>query len=118
MNINQVLEQAPAIISQRAEEELKLYEQKIFLEENYKRLWAKKFLEMKAAGGKSLDQIKAELENEAELTAIKDKELLTEISYKSMRIKRERAQNMFESAKCQGYIRKAEIKNLNDTIQE
>jgi len=117
MNIDQVLEQAPAKIAEYAEKENTSYAQMVKLHEEYKRVRAKKYLEAKALKSGTIPEIDAKLDTDSELIEIKDAELLAEITYRGWRVKKDKASNTFQSACEQGRNKRTELKALGDTIK-
>ena len=118
MNINKVLELAPAKICEYAEQENKAYEAMIFLHEDYKQQRASLYLEMKGEGGKTIPEIDASLDIKESLVELKARELDAEVQYRAWRIKKNKAQDVFQAACEQGRNIRAEMKSLGDTITE
>jgi len=117
INIEDILEKAPAKIFQYAEEETEAYKREINLHEEYKRLRAKKALEFKARGDvRTAKEIEWLLDTNEELMKIKDEELLAEIEAKGKRNRRDRANDYFESAKAFGWLKRIEWDATNDVI--
>lgn len=116
--INEILEKAPAIISERAELENACYAEMIKLHETYKREWAKKFLSLKATTDNSIKEIEATLEIDEELIKIKDLELTKEVDYRAWKARKDKAINMFDMAKQMGFNLRCEQRNLDNIIKE
>lgn len=119
MNITDILERAPAKISQHCEEENKHYAEMIKLHEEYKRLRAKKYLEMKAKSPQE-KQKNAEyiLDCNKELCNIKDLELREEIDYRASRQRKENAEHYLQVGLEMGRTKRAEIRGLTDDIRK
>lgn len=119
MNINQVLEQAPSKISLYCVEENKHYAEMIRLHEDYKRLRAKKYLELKAQSPEEKQKnMEYYLDCEEGLCKIKDLELQEEISYRASRQKKENAEHYLQVALEMGRTKRAEIRSLYDDVQK
>ena len=116
MDINSVLEKAPAKISEYTAKENESYATMIRTHEEYKRLWAKTFLEKKAVNGKTIKELECELEILPELMALKDKEIQAEIDYRGFRQKKDNASDHFQAAMELGRTRRTELKSLHDTV--
>ena len=117
MDINEVLEKAPAAIAHYAEKENSAYSMMVACREEYKRRWAAEFLERKiTAGKKSIREIECEMEIKVELQKIKEKEMSSETEYRAWRVKRDKAVNMFIAAQELGRTRRTELKSLHDTV--
>ena len=116
MDISSVLEKAPSAIATYTVKENEEYGKMLVLHEQYKRLWAKNFLEKKALEGKTIKEIECELEIDPMLSKIKDEEILVEVSYRSWRQKKENARDHFNAAQELGRTRRAEMKSLGDSV--
>lgn len=116
MDIDKVLEKAPAAIALYAEKENSAYSMMIACHDEYKRLWSKKYLELRAATQKAVKDIECMLELDEELSKIKNKEMSSEIDYRAWRTRRDKANNMFIAAQEMGRTRRTELKSLNDTV--
>lgn len=116
--INQILLEAPSIISYRAEQENKFYAQMITLHENYKQLRAQKYLETKAKSEASIKDIEYMLDSDTDLCRLKSEELQAEIDYRKWRADKDKAVNHFEGAKQLSYNIRCEMRSLSDTIPE
>ena len=116
MDINSVLEKAPAAIASYTVSENEAYAKMIMAGIEYKRLWAKAYLEMKAAGGKTIPELENELIINPALMVVKDKEILAEIDYRSWRQKKDNARDFFNAAQELGRTKRAEMKSLGDSV--
>jgi hypothetical protein len=115
MNINVILETAPGKIAEYAELENKAYALMLTSHEEYKQQRAKKYLEQKAEGG-TIKDLEYKLDVDAELIAVKNKEVFAEIDYRAFRTKRNRAEDFFQAAMEKGRTVRAEMRSLGDTI--
>ena len=119
MNIAQILEKAPAKIAEYAEKENEAYALMINKHEEHKRIRAKKYLEKRAREGSvTIKDIEYELDSDSELLQIKDAELLAEINYRAWRIKKNKVDDLLQSAMERGRNIRSEIRGLNNTINE
>lgn len=116
MEISAILEKAPAAIASYTVAENNAYATMILAGMEYKRLWAKTYLEKKSAGGKTIPELECELAIDPALMAIKDKELAAEIDYRASRQKKENARDHFNAAQELGRTRRAEMKSLGDSV--
>jgi len=117
MNINRVLEIAPTKIAEYSEKCNEYLGTMNLLHEEYKKQRAKKYLAAKAQEKIAQKDLDYQLDIEEELNNIKDKELLTEIQYRAMRTKMDKAVNTFEAARSLGSLKKQEMFSLHDTIR-
>ena len=118
MDINKILSDAPAKISEYAENENKCYADMVTWHEEYKRMRAKTYLETKTTKDMTAKDLDYFLDNHSDLNIIKDKELQAEIEYRSWRQKKEKARDYFTMAMELGRNQRAEFYSLNDTIKE
>jgi hypothetical protein len=117
MDINSVLEKAPSAIASYTMKENEAYASMLKLHEEYKRLWAKMYLEKKASEEKiSIKEIECVLEIDKDLSALKDRELVAEIEYRSWRQKKDNAKDHFVAAQEIARTRRTELKSLHDTV--
>ena len=116
IDINQILSEAPSAIARHCEVENQHYAEMLRLHEDYKRLRAKKYLEMKADDKESQKDREYALDCDEELCKVKDLELQEEISYRAARQKKEKAENYMQSALELGRTKRAEIRGLSDVI--
>lgn len=117
--IELILEKAPAKISRHTTLENKAYADMIVYHENYKRERSKKYLQRRANEGTvTIKDLEYALDCDAELMAIKDKELLAEIDYRANRERKEYYENEFSSAQERGRNIRSEKFGLNDTISQ
>lgn len=118
MNIHDILEKAPQKIAYYAEKENEAYSTMITKHEEYKRIFAKKYLEKKAEGKKTIPEIEAEITIDQDVAKIKDEEILAEINYRGWKLKKNKADDLFQSAMERGRNQRTEMKMLNNTIKE
>ena len=115
MNINQILEIAPAKISQYCEAENKSYAVMLHKHEEYKRERARKYLTSKVDGA-TIKDLEYKLDCDETLCKIKDEELNAEIDYRGFRAKKEKASNTFQAAMELGRTARQELRTLQDTV--
>jgi len=116
MDINRVLEIAPAKISQYCEAENNAYALMLRKHEEYKRERARFYLAKKIGTDKTIKDIEYELDCNPELSSIKESEINAEIDYRSQRMKKEKAKDTFQSALELGRTARQELRSLHDTI--
>jgi hypothetical protein len=116
MDINLVLELAPAKIAEYTAEENTHYATMLTTHEEHSRLWAKTYLERKAEGGKTIKEIECELELIPEIIELKSKEVQAEISYRASRMKKQKAVDTFQAAMELGRTKRTELKTLHDSV--
>ena len=116
MDINKILELAPAKIAEFTVKENESYAEMLRTHEEYKRLWAKTFLEKKTLESKTIKELECELDILPELVALKDKEINAEIAYRGWRQKKDNARDYFNAVQEIGRTRRAEMKSLSDGI--
>jgi len=118
IDINQILEIAPAKISEYAEKENQSYASMLRYHEEYKRLRAKTYLESRVKNEMTVKDLEYTLDTNEELCKVKDLELNAEIDYRAWRTKKEKAENTFQSALELGRNKRSELRALGDTIPE
>jgi hypothetical protein len=117
IDINTVLETAPSKIARYAEVEVKHYRDMITGHEEYKRLRAKKYLEIRAQETKIPQKdVEYMLDCDPMLCKVKDDEFMSEINYRSWRNKREEADDELQCALEQGRTIRSEQRSLSNSI--
>ena len=119
MTITETLIKSPPKIAFHIAMANKFYKQLLRYKEDYKRAYAKKYLEWRAREGTvKIKDIEANLVVDTDLTTIKDSELLAEINYKGERQKAQAWSDYFQAAITMGYLKRQELKSLHDTVKE
>jgi len=116
ININQILEEAPAKISEFCTKENEAYAMMEARHEEYKRERAKEYFRQKIAGNCTAKDVEYKLDMDSGLCQIKDAELLAEVDYRAWRTRKEKAEHLFNAAVEMGRNQRAEMYSLNDTI--
>jgi len=117
MNINAILNEAPAKISRYTEQEINEYKKMIGFHEFYKRERARKYLEAKVKEDITIKDLEYRLDCDPDLMKIKDDEQLAEIAYRGFRRKKEYARDMLQIAFETGWNKRVEMRSLNDTVK-
>jgi len=115
MDINKILEIAPAKISEYCEAENNYYALMLRKHEEYKRERARKYLVSKVQG-ETIKDLEYKLDCDDELSKIKNAEISAEIEYRNQRMKKEKAKDIFQSALELGRTARQELRSLHDTI--
>jgi hypothetical protein len=116
MDINKVLELAPSKIAEYTSKENLNYAIMITTHAEYKRLWAKYYLEKKLEYKKTIKELECELELMPELIELQNKEITAEIDYRSWREKKNKASDTFQAAMELGRTKRTELKTLHDSV--
>jgi len=119
--INRVLDLAPQKATDQAKLEIEQRAIRDTAHIDYKRLRAKKALELKAKKEENkLSEKDREytLDIDEELCKIEDMQLQAEIKERAYKVEKEYFEKKFESAKAQSYNYGTELKMLGDTVSE